>query len=518
VVSPDHGDNSYPWANPPFSTIATDPEDDALVALHELGHGAWGLADEYRFHIFPPPVCTNGTPYSLRISSIVDPSFVPNLWGTVGDCQADRLAYGFVSDCHEFVQYSTPEGDRSLFRLGNAENPNLMRYKCENHGNLVTNGYGEAGTLRMLQVVGVASVGSAPAQSAGSSAHRTAHVSVVVNEGTWSVGDISIARGTPIPTAPAVGGLSLELLDHDDAIVARRLVWDPRFQSIHDSLQSTEPVNAELIIEHGLAHRWRLLDRDGTMLIGGSLGCAFLEYSRQINFTDEDNFISDADGDSIPDVFDNCPAVFNPDQGDMDGNGTGDACEAPVPVTLVSFSAQRVASTAVLRWTVSRPLAGHVGFRVFRETAGGGRHDISEDVLSHQEVYEFVDGAPPNGETQYWLKEVTSGRDGEYWYGPATLPPSAAVPFSLSPIYPNPFNPETSIQFSIPNRGEVELAVFDTKGRLVRRLIRATRAGGNYTERWDGRDVNGETVASGVYFVRLVWSGRSQSQKVVLLR
>jgi hypothetical protein len=89
---------------------------------------------------------------------------------------------------------------------------------------------------------------------------------------------------------------------------------------------------------------------------------------------------------------------------------------------------------------------------------------------------------------------------------------------SLAQNYPNPFNPQTTIAFSIKARMHVEVAIYDVGGRLVRTLANETRAAGAYEITWDGRDDNGQAVASGVYFYRLVAPQFTQARKMVLLK
>lgn len=84
--------------------------------------------------------------------------------------------------------------------------------------------------------------------------------------------------------------------------------------------------------------------------------------------------------------------------------------------------------------------------------------------------------------------------------------------------YPNPFNPETTIRYPVPRPGSVVLQIFDTRGRLVRVLVRAQKSAGEHVVSWDGRDSYGMNVASGVYFVSLKSGGQEMSRKIVLLR
>jgi len=76
--------------------------------------------------------------------------------------------------------------------------------------------------------------------------------------------------------------------------------------------------------------------------------------------------------------------------------------------------------------------------------------------------------------------------------------------FRLKQNHPNPFNPETSIEFYLPEQAEVRLTVYDMTGREVSCLVQKTLSAGIYTAKWKGRDQNGHPMASGMYFYRLV--------------
>ncbi|MBK6899600.1 MAG: T9SS type A sorting domain-containing protein [bacterium] len=96
-----------------------------------------------------------------------------------------------------------------------------------------------------------------------------------------------------------------------------------------------------------------------------------------------------------------------------------------------------------------------------------------------------------------------------------TPAPSATA---LVGIHPNPFNPQTQIQFELAREGAVRLEIYDLQGTLVRTLVEGSRGSGRHTETWDGRDNAGGQVASGVYMARLAAGGMQQMQKMVLLK
>ncbi len=85
--------------------------------------------------------------------------------------------------------------------------------------------------------------------------------------------------------------------------------------------------------------------------------------------------------------------------------------------------------------------------------------------------------------------------------------------YSLSQNYPNPFNPETTIEFSIPRREHTVLRMYNIKGELVKTLIDNTLNAGRYNYK-----LNGNYLASGVYFYQLFSGNRSITRKMILLK
>ncbi len=85
--------------------------------------------------------------------------------------------------------------------------------------------------------------------------------------------------------------------------------------------------------------------------------------------------------------------------------------------------------------------------------------------------------------------------------------------------YPNPFNPSTTLEFSLPRSAEVELKVLDARGRLVRTLLAGeTMVAGVHRVRWQGGSDSGRDVPSGVYFYRCGAGGEVVTGRMVLLK
>lgn len=95
-----------------------------------------------------------------------------------------------------------------------------------------------------------------------------------------------------------------------------------------------------------------------------------------------------------------------------------------------------------------------------------------------------------------------------------------AIPreFRLRQNYPNPFNPQTTIRYSLPEASNVELVVMNAVGQEVKTLVQRYEQAGFKSVIWDGRDGNGKSLGSGVYFYRIKAGHYQESKKMILIR
>ena len=84
--------------------------------------------------------------------------------------------------------------------------------------------------------------------------------------------------------------------------------------------------------------------------------------------------------------------------------------------------------------------------------------------------------------------------------------------------YPNPFNPETKINFSVQSPSEMDLSVYAMDGKLVRKILIGNVGTGYHSINWDGKDQSLNSVSSGIYFYRLDAGSQSQTGKMTLLK
>lgn len=90
--------------------------------------------------------------------------------------------------------------------------------------------------------------------------------------------------------------------------------------------------------------------------------------------------------------------------------------------------------------------------------------------------------------------------------------------FALQQNYPNPFNPSTQIHFTVPARSHVTVEVINLLGQSVRRLVDETKPAGTYTITWNGKNNEGNQVATGVYMYRLTAGEFTETKKMVLIK
>ena len=101
---------------------------------------------------------------------------------------------------------------------------------------------------------------------------------------------------------------------------------------------------------------------------------------------------------------------------------------------------------------------------------------------------------------------------------PSSTDDLPGIPFAAT-LFPNPFNPTTTVSYSLPRAGHLKLSIYNVRGQLVKTLIDDHRpAGANQTVVWDGKDNLGSAAASGVYFYEARALGDVRIGKATLLK
>lgn len=134
-----------------------------------------------------------------------------------------------------------------------------------------------------------------------------------------------------------------------------------------------------------------------------------------------------------------------------------------------------------------------------------------------------------NGLPSGTIKAIASGKNGEMWVattsgiarytpGDVSVESSEPLPFSLIGNYPNPFNPSTTIEFSLETPGHVSLEIYNAAGQKIRSLTAGKMQPGVHSAVWDGCDGNGRKVSSGVYYAKLTVGARTAARKMIMAK
>jgi hypothetical protein len=184
-----------------------------------------------------------------------------------------------------------------------------------------------------------------------------------------------------------------------------------------------------------------------------------------------------------------------------------------------TFSEDELVSHA-FRWLHDR-----VEFRCWR----GGHLDESPANMIHEWDYygpHIPRPEQPRVHINLWRlndpstdQEVVIDRFSFYPEGVTADTRTPTIPENrLSAAYPNPFNPNTTIRYSVEKGGHIELTVYDVTGRRIRSLVNGFVPAGDHEVDWNGTDEMGKQAASGVFFYRLRSGDFEETRKMVLLR
>ena len=90
--------------------------------------------------------------------------------------------------------------------------------------------------------------------------------------------------------------------------------------------------------------------------------------------------------------------------------------------------------------------------------------------------------------------------------------------FKLYPAYPNPFNPETRIDYELPEVAFVHVTIYNLQGQLVATLVNGKQGAGQHSAVWNGVDAKGQAMASGIYILSFTAGNHQSTQRLLLLR
>ncbi len=230
----------------------------------------------------------------------------------------------------------------------------------------------------------------------------------------------------------------------------------------------------------------------------------------------------DATGGTIQsDVFTTSGNYFT--FGDDASNGQDNS----LPVTLSLFKAEVSDGHVILSWRTESEIE-NLGFNIYRRTqANKNWNKINPTLIpgagnsSMAHEYQFVDQNVVAGETySYRLESVNfNGSTETFAQKIQTVEIPVPTEFAVFPNYPNPFNPETTLKFQIPDQERISILIYDLKGNLVKRLLNnALLQPGEHQVKWDATNDAQAPVSSGTYVYRLISKKHTKIGKMVFIK
>ena len=196
-----------------------------------------------------------------------------------------------------------------------------------------------------------------------------------------------------------------------------------------------------------------------------------------------------------------------------------------VAVELSSFVGSVVEDRVLINWTTASQ-TNNAGFRVLRSTDGETYEVVSELIAGAGTTdqlmdYIFEDTSLPAAEIVYYVLEqvdldgtVTRSNPIEVLLGARFILPTEFA----SAVYPNPFNPRTTISYDLPSDADVSIIIYDAIGQEIRHLVSQHYTAGRYSVQWDAKDFMGRSVGSGVYIAKIKAGPNTALQKMLLLK
>ena len=197
-----------------------------------------------------------------------------------------------------------------------------------------------------------------------------------------------------------------------------------------------------------------------------------------------------------------------------------------VAAELAVFGGSVIEESVQLNWTTTSQ-TNNVGWRVMRSIDGITYEEVS-DVLPGAGTsdavlnYGFEDKDVPSVETVFYRLDQIDLDGTIHRSSPIEVILGARflnLPTEFGTrVYPNPFNPATTIAYDLPSDSAVSIVIYDALGQEVRRLLTEQKAAGRYTIQWDALDNLGRGVGSGVYIAKVEAGQFTASQKMLLLK
>jgi Lamin Tail Domain/Secretion system C-terminal sorting domain len=251
------------------------------------------------------------------------------------------------------------------------------------------------------------------------------------------------------------------------------------------------------------------------------------------NYSDGDNFGSGIANELIDIVFGYDGLVIGADMGpdfqpatallQSGDKGSPGVLGGTLPVELTTFAANVFENDVNLNWETATEVNNY-GFEIERKIVTQIASNLSNTwgkigfVNGHgnsnsTKNYSFQDNSISlSGGYSYRLKQIDI--DGKYEYS-QIVEVEIGIPteFEVAQNFPNPFNPTTSISFSLPEKANVEVVIYSMLGEIVHTLVNSEMEAGKYRY-----DFNASNLSSGTYIYRVSTGNNVEVRKMILLK
>jgi len=215
-----------------------------------------------------------------------------------------------------------------------------------------------------------------------------------------------------------------------------------------------------------------------------------------------------------------------------DGEWDETTGDMTLPVTLSSFTATLTSTgnAVLLKWTTQSE-TDLMGYYIYRSnednqsTANRQSELISANNTNSESNYVWSDTELEDGVYYYWLKVVERNGETEiHGSVKATInndspqTPDYEAQTVFNSIYPNPFNPTTTIFYALGEVSNVKVSIYNVKGELVKNYDMANQSIGDHKIVWNGFDNNNKACTSGIYFFRVETDSYSMTKKAVMIK
>jgi len=205
-----------------------------------------------------------------------------------------------------------------------------------------------------------------------------------------------------------------------------------------------------------------------------------------------------------------------------------------LPVVLSSFTAIYTAGQFVgINW-ITQTETDMSGYYIYRnENPNLNSAYVISPIIpgtntSTEHSYGYQDTEVELNHSYYYWLEMREMNGTSSFAGPVNVnlgnggtdnpPPVVPVFTELKSVFPNPFNPSTTIMYFVRDEGRVNVEIYNLKGQMVRQLVNKNQLPGSHRAYWDGKDKDGNACSSGIYYVRFTCGKIAQYRKMVLMK